>query len=82
MKESNIVDKYIKEVLMKSWTWDRLTQKERQRFLNMDVFYRIDGNDSIKIEWLMTIYEAFLIALGYKIIGWRESEEEKEYPRF
>ena len=82
MKESNIVDKYINEVITKSWTWDKLTQKERQRFLNMDVFYRIEGNDNTKIEWLMTIYEVFLIALGYKIIGWRESEEEKEYPKF
>lgn len=75
MKESNIVDKYINEVITKSWTWDRLTQKERQRFLNIDVFYRIDGNDSTKIEWLMTIYETFLIALGYTLIGWREPKE-------
>lgn len=45
-------------------------------------FERIKGNDKTRIEWLCTIYESYIEALGYKPIGWRETAEEKEMPRF
>ena len=48
----------------------------------MDVFDSIKGNAKTRIEWLCTIYQSFLSALDYKWSGWRESEEEKEMPRF
>lgn len=69
---STAVPDYIENVLKKSWTWARLTEEERQRFLSMEVFDEIKGNDRTRIEWLHTIYEAYLTALGYKPIGWRE----------
>ena len=43
----------------------------------MDVFDRIKGNDKTRVEWLNTIYQAYLIALMYKPIGWREESEIK-----
>lgn len=69
---STAVPDYIENVLKKSWTWARLTEEERQRFLSMEIFDEIKGNDRTRIEWLSTIYNAYLTALGYKPIGWRE----------
>lgn len=79
-KYSNAVENYFQDVIKKSWTWERLTQEEKQRFIDMNVFDRIKGNDKIRIEWLQTIYESFLSALGYKPIGWREAD--KKVPKF
>lgn len=81
-KYSSAVEDYFQNVIKKSWTWDRLTEEERRRFIDMSVFDRIKGNNKIRVEWLNTIYESFLSALGYKPIGWRETEEEKEVSRF
>lgn len=69
---STAVPDYIETVIKKSWTWARLTEEERKRFLSMEVFDEIKGNDRTRIEWLHTIYNAYLTALGYKPIGWRE----------
>ena len=82
MKYSNAVENYFQNVIKKSWTWERLTEEEQRRFIDMNVFDRIKGNDKTRIEWLNTIYSSFLYALDYKPIGWRETEEEKETPKF
>ena len=82
IKYSSTVEDYFQNVIKKSWTWNRLTEEERRRFVDMDVFDRIKGNNKTRVEWLITIYDSFLSALGYKPIGWRETEEEKQMPRF
>ena len=82
IKYSSAVEDYFQNVIKKSWTWDRLTEEERRRFIDMDVFDRIKGNDQTRIEWLNTIYHAFLSALGYKSVGWRETEDDEEMPIF
>ena len=82
IKYSNAVENYFQNVIKKSWTWQRLTEEEQQRFVDMDVFDRIKGNGRTRVEWLNTIYEAFLSALGYEPIGWREKGEEEEIPLF
>lgn len=76
-KYSNAVEDYFQRVIKKSWTWEKLTEEERQRFINMNVFDRIKGNDATRVEWLNTIYQAYLIALDYKPIDWREETEIK-----
>lgn len=81
-KYSRVVEDYFQKVIKNSWTWERLTEEEKRRFIDMTVFDQIKGNDSTRIEWLNTIYTAFLSALGYKPIGWRETEEENELPKF
>ena len=73
-KYSNAVENYFQTVIKKSWTWDRLTEEERQHFIDMDVFDNIKGNDKQRIEWLNTIYQAFLTGIGYEPIGWREKD--------
>jgi hypothetical protein len=82
MKCSPVVEDYFQNVIKKSWTWERLTEEEQQRFIDMSVFDRIKGNDKTRVEWMCTIYHSFLSALGYQPIGWRETEEEKEMPSF
>ena len=82
IKYSSAVEDYFQNDIKKSWTWDRLTEEERRRFIDMNVFDRIKGNNKTRVEWLNTIYDSFLSALGYKPIGWRETEEEKEMLRF
>lgn len=71
-KYSNAVENYFQTVIKKSWTWDKLTEEEQQRFINMDVFDKIKGNDKQRIEWLNTIYQSFLTGLDYQPVGWRE----------
>ena len=80
-KHSTVVEDYIENVIKKSWTWNRLTDEERERFLNMNVFDRIKGNDTTRIEWLNTIYHSFLEALEYNPIDWREPKRE-DVPKF
>lgn len=79
-KESTAVNDFFNRVVKKSWTWQRLTDEEKSRFNSMDnIFDKIKGNDSTRIEWFNTVYEAFLVALGYEPIGWRETEEVPKF---
>ena len=75
-KYSTAVEDYFQEVIKKSWTWARLTEEEQKRFINMNVFDRIKGTDKTRVEWLNTIYTAYLIALEYKPFGWRETKDD------
>lgn len=79
-KYSNVVENYFQSIIKKSWSWGKLTHEERQRFIDMNVFDKIKGNDQTRIEWLNTIYQSFLVALDFQPIGWRE--EEKDIPQF
>ena len=78
-KYSPVVVDYFQNVIQKSWTWSRLTDEERTRFAEMNAIDRIYGNGKMRIEWLNTIYEAFLCGLGYEPIGWRETEEVPKF---
>lgn len=79
-KQSNVVENYFQNVIKKSWSWEKLTDEERQRFIDMKMFDKIKGNDQARIEWLNTIYQSFLAALEFTPIGWRESE--RDIPQF
>lgn len=74
-KHTMVVENYFQNVIKKSWTWERLTEEERKRFIDMDVFDKIKGCDKTRIEWVHTIYASYITALGYKPIGWREEAE-------
>lgn len=81
-KYSSAVEDYFQNIIKKSWTWEKLTTEEQKRFIDMNVFDKIKGNDKTRVEWLNTIYLSYLTALGYKAIRWREADEEKEIPIF
>jgi hypothetical protein len=72
-KHSTAVEDYFQNVIKKSWTWARLTEEEQKRFIDMNVFDKIKGNDNTRVEWMQTIYHTFISALGYKPIGWRDN---------
>lgn len=74
-KHTMAVENYFQNVIKKSWTWQKLTEEEQKRFIDMNVFDRIKGNDKTRVEWLNTIYHSFISALGYQPIGWREETE-------
>ena len=77
------MDKYFQNVIKNSWTWQRLTEEEKQRFVNLDVFNKIKGNKDTREQWLFTIYVGFLFGLGFDgSFRWRATEEEKEEPFF
>lgn len=59
-----ITEDYFQNVIKKSWTWARLTEEERQRFVDMNVFDKIKGNEKNRIEWLNMVYSAYLAGLG------------------
>lgn len=79
-KQSNVVENYFQNVIKKSWSWEKLSNEERQQFIDINVFDKIKGNDQTRIEWLNTIYQSFQAALDFKPIGWRE--EVKDIPQF
>ena len=75
-KYSPAAEDYFQNVIKKSWTWDRLTEEEQQRFMDMNVFDKIKGNDQTRVEWMYTIYQSYLTALEYQPIGWREKSTQ------
>ena len=75
-KQSNAVEYYFQTVIKKSWTWAKLTDTERQRFIDRNDFDVICGNDKQRVEWLNSMYHAFLVGCGYDSPNWRENEPE------
>ena len=70
----NVVYDYFDEVISKSWTWERLTDVEKERFKNCIDFSKIKGTARQRVEMLNMVYAAFLQGVGYEPIGWREAE--------
>lgn len=72
---------YIK-ILQNSWTYEKLTQKERINATSNLLQCKLFGNNKAQVcEQLHAIYLAFLMALDYEPIGWREPNK-KEIPSF
>lgn len=78
-KLDEVTNKYFQNVIKNSWTWQRLTEEEKQRFVNLDVFNKIKGNKDTREQWLFTIYVGFLSGLGFDgSFRWRATEKEKK----
>lgn len=66
----------------KSWTWDRLTKEERERFKRAVSAWEdkvIKGTWEQRWNILYAMHSAFLIALDYQPIGWREPEDNPQF---
>lgn len=75
-EHENAVYNYFNTVILNSWTWQRLTDDEKERFKTCIDFSRIKGTARQRVEWLNMVYAAFLQGVGYKPIGWRETDPE------
>lgn len=70
------------EMIEKSWTWARLTEDERKRFVNVvdnsEHLGAIFGTYRQRWEILCALYHSFLKGCNYDPLHWRESEEENK----
>ena len=69
---------FIKFVCMtcRSWTFNRMTDVEKKNCISAFQFATRDdklrGNFLARWDILQSVYEAFLLALGYNGAGWRD----------
>lgn len=67
------------ENIKKSWTYERLTTEEKNRFekviFSTQIQNCLKGTYKQRYEILNSIYHSFLMALDYTPIGWRENTE-------
>ncbi len=77
-KESAVFD--FLSMIVKSWTWAKLTAEERKRFTSEVNIWedagKIKGSYESRYETVHIMYSMFLAALGYQPIGWRETEKQ------
>jgi hypothetical protein len=75
VEKEKALDNFI-DMIEQSWTFDKMTKEERQRF--SDLFHHtrtlgiLKGTYKQRWEILQSIYFAYLMGLGYSPIGWRE----------
>lgn len=69
---SRVVSHYF-DMIVHSWTWDRMTLDERNRFVDSFDPSMITGGESTRYRSMQAIYAAFLAGLGYDGPGWRET---------
>ena len=62
----------INKVYKKSWTYERLSEDEKNNIVALLRDCKLYGNNKKQIgETLHDVYSAFLTALNYKPSGWR-----------
>lgn len=78
----DVTEKYFQNIIKNSWTWQRLTEEEKQRFVDLDIiFSEIKGKKDTREQWLFTIYAGFLAGCGYDSFSWID-RKDKENPLF
>jgi len=78
-QKENAVNEFI-QMIRKSWTYDRLTDKERSRLMDAFVFAAnsaIKGTFEQRWAVLHVVYNSFLMGVGYNGPGWREPYPEE-----
>lgn len=71
-------NEFFRYVIKNSWTWHNLTEEEKQKFVDLDIFEEIKAIKDTRERWLFTVYVGFLASLGYDDTRWKEIEENKE----
>jgi hypothetical protein len=78
MKDKNLAKQDWLEMIKKSWTWARLTEKEKEKFSELLEHpcsaVVIRGNYEQRWEACEALYHTFLDALGYDPLEWREGK--------
>ena len=66
------------EMIKKSWTYEKLTNEEKRNFENSVMWAInnkcINGSYNNRCKILHSLYNTFLIAIGYTGEKWREQE--------
>ena len=75
MKKEKALDDFI-DMIEQSWTYDRLTKEEKERLNGIFNSARVNNSliGTYKQRWntLQAVYYAFLMALDYNPLDWRE----------
>lgn len=75
-KNVAIVD-FVERVIKRSWTYERLTEQERQQVLLLLSTIRSTAKTPKGVSQAVNaVYSDFLHTVGYKPIGWREPNPE------
>ncbi len=70
------------EVIMHSWTWERMTAQERDTFIDRVLEYsKVTGSYNSRYNQYQNLYSAYLFGLGYSGGEWRENEMQTLYAR-
>lgn len=61
-----------------SWTWERMTKEEKQKFFDDVILHKptmnvIKGTFKQRWELLNQLYHTYLIGIGYNGFEWREN---------
>jgi len=67
------IEKFLKQNVYPSWTWERLTLREQWAFEDLIADFPLAGSDNKKWDILNHAYMAFLKGAGCTSFGWRES---------
>lgn len=75
MKEKEKAPQDFYNMIIKSWTYERFTKEEKEKFYDLLFSGRIKnalkGNYYQRWEYLNNIYYSFLIGIGYDNFNWR-----------
>ena len=78
MKDKNLAKQEYLEMIKKSWTWAKLTEKEREKFSELLEHpcsaIVIRGNYDQRWEACEALYHTYLEGLGYTPLEWRETQ--------
>ena len=78
MKNKELAKQEWLEMIEKSWTWARLTEKEREHFKGLLEHpcssVVIKGNYEQRWEACEALYHTFLEGLGYDPLEWRDAQ--------
>lgn len=78
MKNKELVVHDFRRMIEKSWTYERMTEKEQDNWNdvlnNCRTLTCLKGNYSTRWNILQALYYSYLVGLGYTDFNWREIE--------
>lgn len=83
--KENIRTDYM-EMIQNSWTYQRLTQKEKDKWVELlqltDAYGVLKGTYNQIWQVLGMVYQSYIVGLGYDNFNWRSTKEELENSTF
>ena len=80
-RNKNDARKDFNSLIIASWTWARLADEERNRAMDAIEETKLSGTYDQRWATLNSVYNAFLLGVGYDGCNWREPEDS-DAPRF